>query len=503
MAGKMTVIAPTIAPQMKRKKIRIAAYCRVSTNASDQQHSFNAQKIHFMMLYAHSVDYELTDIYADMGISGTKTVIRPEFQRMMDDARCGKIDRVVCKSISRFARNTKDCLIALRELKKLGVTVAFEKEGIDTARVSDEIMITIMEGLAQEEANSISRNVRWSLRRRMADGTLKIARVPYGYAKDEKRNLVIDEEKAAVVRRIYELYLSGLGVRKIAVIFNEEHIPSPTGKLWNNITVKKILKQEKYMGDIRWQKTYSIFMGEQWKINHGEADSFYIENAHPAIIDRETFYLAQQIREEAAEKAKPKSETKKELFQGKIKCTCGRSYYRVKAKTDYWQCIGRCDLVNPCKNHIFYTHEIEAAWNRFCTKLRMHADEILTSVLVQLEMMENAVKGTEIDNLQSQADEIRQRRYMLCKLCAENCIDREKFLIAESELDAELNAVTTQIEKVSSFADDTAEQVETVYKAVSTMPPERLVNTILDHAVVDGKNITFYLIGGLYFREEL
>ena len=314
MAGKMTVIAPTIAPQMKRKKIRIAAYCRVSTSASDQQHSFNAQKIHFMMLYAHSVDYELTDIYADMGISGTKTVIRPEFQRMMDDARCGKIDRVVCKSISRFARNTKDCLIALRELKKLGVTVAFEKEGIDTARVSDEIMITIMEGLAQEEANSISRNVRWSLRRRMADGTLKIARVPYGYAKDEKRNLVIDEEKAAVVRRIYELYLSGLGVRKIAVIFNEEHIPSPTGKLWNNITVKKILKQEKYMGDIRWQKTYSIFMGEQWKINHGEADSFYIENAHPAIIDRETFYLAQQIREEAAEKAKPKSETKKELF---------------------------------------------------------------------------------------------------------------------------------------------------------------------------------------------
>ena len=216
MAGKMTVIAPTIAPQMKRKKIRIAAYCRVSTNASDQQHSFNAQKIHFMMLYAHSVDYELTDIYADMGISGTKTVIRPEFQRMMDDARCGKIDRVVCKSISRFARNTKDCLIALRELKKLGVTVAFEKEGIDTARVSDEIMITIMEGLAQEEANSISRNVRWSLRRRMADGTLKIARVPYGYAKDEKRNLVIDEEKAAVVRRIYELYLSGLGVRKIS-----------------------------------------------------------------------------------------------------------------------------------------------------------------------------------------------------------------------------------------------------------------------------------------------
>ena len=502
MAGKMTIIAPTIAPQRK-KKIRIAAYCRVSTNASDQQHSFNAQKIHFMMLYAHSVDYELTDIYADIGVSGTKTVIRPEFQRMLDDARCGKIDRVVCKSISRFARNTKDCLIALRELKKLGVTVAFEKEGIDTARVSDEIMITIMEGLAQEEANSISRNVRWSLRRRMADGTLKIARVPYGYAKDEKRNLVIDEEKAAGVRRIYELYLSGLGVRKIAVIFNEEHIPSPTGKLWNNITVKKILKQEKYIGDIHWQKTYSVFMGDRWKINRGEADSFYIENAHPAIIDRETFYIAQQIREEAAEKAKPKGECDKELFQGKIKCICGRSYYRVKAKTDYWQCIGRSDLGSPCKNYIFYTHEIESAWERFCIKLRRHADEILTPVLIQLEMMENAVKGAEIENLQAQADEIRQRRYMLCKLCTEGCIEREKFLIAENELDAELQAVTVQIEKVSNFADDTDEQVETVYKAVSTMPPERLVNAILEYAEIDGKNVIFHLIGGLYFREEL
>ena len=236
---KMTVIEPTVAPQMKRK-ISVGAYCRVSTDESDQKHSFNAQKIYFSNLYAHSVDYELVDLYADMGISGTKAEIRPEFMRMIDDCRHGKIERVVCKSISRFARNTKDCLTALRELKHLGVTVSFEKEGIDTAQVSDEIMITIMEGLAQEESASISRNVRWSIRRRMANGTFKVARVPYGYKKNEKRELVIDSEKAAVIRRIYSLYLSGYGMRKIAVLFNVEGLPSPTGKQWNNITVKKM-----------------------------------------------------------------------------------------------------------------------------------------------------------------------------------------------------------------------------------------------------------------------
>lgn len=499
---QMTVIKPTIAPQMKRK-IRVGAYCRVSTDQNDQKHSFNAQKMHFTMLYAHSAEYELVDLYADMGISGTQAVIRPEFQRMLDDCRCGKIDRVVCKSISRFARNTKDCLTALRELKRLGVTVAFEKEGIDTAKVSDEIMITIMEGLAQEESASISRNVRWSIRRRMANGTFRVARVPYGYVKNEKRELVIDPEKAAVIRRIYELYLSGSGTRKIAVLFNEEGLPSPTGKQWNNITIRKILKQEKYIGDIHWQKTYGVFMGEQWKINHGEVDSYYIENAHSAIIDRETFYLAQQIREDAAERLKPKGETTDTPFRGKIKCTCGHSYYRISAKNDYWECTGRKMVGAGCDNYVFYHEELINAWGRCCTKLRSHVDEIFTPILIQLELMEKVVRGTEVEELTAKANDIRQRRYMLCQLCTEGCIEREKLLIAENELETELQDITSRIEKISSYADDTAEQIETVSKAVSITAPERLVDMILEYAEVDGRTITFNLIGGLHFREVL
>ena len=243
---KMTAIKQS---KPKKKKQRVAAYCRVSTDRTEQQHSFEMQRAYFQKVYANSDALELIDVYTDT-TSGTSSLYRPGFQRLMSDCRAGKIDRIVTKSLSRFARNTKDCLTTLREMKRMGVTVHFEKEGIDTANVSDEIMITIMEGLAQEEAASISRN--------------GIARVPYGYKKVDG-SLIIEEKQAEVVRRIFSMYLSGTGAKAIAVQLNADKIPSPTGTQWNNVTILKILRQEKYIGDIRWQKTYSTFMGEHKK----------------------------------------------------------------------------------------------------------------------------------------------------------------------------------------------------------------------------------------------
>lgn len=384
---KITVYAPT--QMVTKAKKRVAAYCRVSTDNADQKHSYEAQKLYFTRLYQNSKDYTLVDIYADLGISGTRCD-RPEFMRMLDDCRCGKVDRVVCKSISRFARNTKDCLTTLRELKSLNITVAFEKEGIDTARVTDEIMITIMEGLAQEESISISNNVRWSLRKRMSNGTMKVARVPYGYTKDRDRNLVIDEEKAKIVRLIFELYLHGSGARSIAVKLNEDGVPSPTGIDWNNATIFKMLRQEKYLGDILWQKTYSIFMGAHDQINHGDVDSWYLRDVHPAIIDRETFLKAQELRARERERMKKKKEYDY-LFRGKIRCACGRSCMLVNAVRPYWECNKKRDISAPCDSDIFYNDELLNAWSRFCLKLRRHSDDILTAILLQLEQMEEAV----------------------------------------------------------------------------------------------------------------
>ena len=205
-------------------KIRVAAYCRVSTDYSEQQHSYLSQKRYFTKLYEGSAHEELVGVYADSG-SGTSTRYRPDMLRMLDDCRKGKIDRIITKSLSRFARNTKECLSILRELKQLGISVYFEKEAVDTARMTDEIMITILEGLAQEESASISENIRWSLKKRMMTGTLGIARVPYGYIKVNNR-LVVDDEKAALVRRMFDMYLSGCGANRIAETLNDEELPS-------------------------------------------------------------------------------------------------------------------------------------------------------------------------------------------------------------------------------------------------------------------------------------
>lgn len=184
---------------MPEKKLRVAAYCRVSTDKAEQQHSFIAQQMYFQNKFQCSETEELAEIYADTA-SGT-SICRPGFQRLITDCRSGKIDRIIVKSLSRFARNTKECLSILRELKRIGVTVLFEKESIDTAKVSDEIMITVMEGLAQEESASISRNIRWSIKRKMASGTLGVARVPYGFKKVGGQ-LEIDEERADIISEV-------------------------------------------------------------------------------------------------------------------------------------------------------------------------------------------------------------------------------------------------------------------------------------------------------------
>lgn len=197
----VTVIQPIIAEE-KSKIIRCAAYCRVSSDSADQLNSFMAQLKYYENFLADSETETLVNVYADEGVTVTREDKREDFQRMMSDCRKGKIDRIYTKSISRFARNTKDCLKNIRELKSLGITVFFEKENIDTANMPDEMMVTIMGGLAQEESVSISQNLQWSIKKRMENGTFNVSNMPYGYTKDDG-NFTINSDDAEVVRRIF------------------------------------------------------------------------------------------------------------------------------------------------------------------------------------------------------------------------------------------------------------------------------------------------------------
>ena len=244
----VTVIQPTIAEE-KAVKIRCAAYCRVSSDSEGQLNSFMAQTRYYSQVFEDSETEELIDIYADEGITGTREDKRDEFQRMLKDCRKGKIDRIYTKSISRFARNTRDCLKNVRELKSLGITIYFEKENIDTANMTDEMMITIMGGLAQEESTSISQNMQWSIRKRMANGTYIVSHVPYGYTKSGGK-MIVNPREAEIVKRIYEDFLNGKGLLRISNDLNAGSIPKNSkGEPWNKNVVRYVLTNEKFIGD--------------------------------------------------------------------------------------------------------------------------------------------------------------------------------------------------------------------------------------------------------------
>ena len=254
MNPNVTVIQPTITED-KNCKIRVAAYCRVSSDSADQLNSYMAQMRYYENFLSGSDTEILVNVYADEGITGTRIDKRDDFQRMLKDCRRGKIDKIISKSVSRFARNTKECLTVIRELKSLGITVVFEKEGIDTANISDEMMITIMGGLAQEESISISNNIKWSYHNQMKAGTIKLHSAPYGYTLHNGQ-LIINQAEAKIIREIFDMFLSGCGYMAICHELNSRNIPKDDKKTkWLPAAIRYILTNEKYIGDSLWQKS--------------------------------------------------------------------------------------------------------------------------------------------------------------------------------------------------------------------------------------------------------
>ena len=241
----------------EKPKLRVVAYCRVSTDSDEQATSYEAQVEHYTEFIQKNADWEFAGIYADDGISGTNTKKREEFNRMIDDCKDGKIDMIITKSISRFARNTLDCLKYIRQLKDMNIPVQFEKESINTMDAKGEVLITIMASLAQQESQSLSQNVKLGLQYRYQQGKVQINHNRFlGYTKDADGNLVIDPEQAEIVKRIYREYLEGLSMDKISAGLEADGILTGAGKpKWHTSTINKILRNEKYIGDALLQKT--------------------------------------------------------------------------------------------------------------------------------------------------------------------------------------------------------------------------------------------------------
>ena len=371
MAKTVTTIPATISrftssPINENKKRRTAGYARVSTDSDEQFTSYEAQVDYYTNYIKSRDDWEFVEVYTDEGITGTNTKHREGFKRMIADALTGKIDLIVTKSVSRFARNTVDSLTTVRQLKDKGVEIYFEKENIWTLDSKGELLITIMSSLAQEESRSISENCTWGQRKRFADGKVT---VPFnrflGYDRGEDGNLIINPGQAATVKRIYSLFLQGMTPFGIASTMTADGVLSPGGKeCWNAGAVRSILTNEKYRGDALLQKSYTVdFLTKKKKVNEGEIPQYYVKNNHPAIITPDVFDMVQ--RELARRGQSRGRHSGVHLFSGRIKCgQCGNWYgSKVWHSTDkYRRTIWRC-------NHKFKNDEI-------CTTPHLTDEEI-------------------------------------------------------------------------------------------------------------------------------
>ncbi len=370
---KVTIIPPkpeySGANRIDIRPKRVAAYCRVSTDKEQQEHSFETQKEMYTEMIMMKPNWQMAGIYADEGITGTIAKKRPDFMRMIGDCRKGKIDIIITKSVSRFSRNNLDCLLYVRELKELGIPIIFEKEGINTLQVSSELLITLFSGLSQAESESISMNVKIGKRQSLKNGNVPFSYKSFlGYRKGADGKPEIDEEQAVIIRRIFKEYLVGKSLLDIAKGLTTDGIPTARGKTnWSSARVQSILTNEKYKGDALLQKTYIVdCISKKSKKNNGELPMYYVENNHPAIIERSIFDKVQEeiSRRNSKRKVKQKG-TKTELGKYSSKYAlsellfcgnCGTPYRRVTwtnrgKKKVVWRCISRLDFgTKYCKD---------------------------------------------------------------------------------------------------------------------------------------------------------
>jgi DNA invertase Pin-like site-specific DNA recombinase len=352
--ANITVIPATIAIHATQNfspanKRRVAAYARVSTDSEEQGTSFTAQVDYYTNYITERPEWQLVSVYTDEGISAVNTKKREGFKRMIADALAGKIDLIVTKSVSRFARNTVDSLNTIRQLKEHSVECFFEKEAIWTFDGKGELLITIMSSLAQEESRSISQNVTWGQRKRFADGKVTL---PYkrflGYEKGADDRPKIVESEAKIVREMYQMYLRGMTIRQIAKSLTEQRIPTPSGKeVWSVSTVKSILTNEKYKGEALLQKTFcEDFLTKKMVKNEGQVPQYYVEESHPAIVSVEIFEMVQREIERNSKSGTGRSNTS--YFSNKVMCGACGEYFSPKTwhstdkyKRRVWQCNGK------------------------------------------------------------------------------------------------------------------------------------------------------------------
>lgn len=493
--------------------LRVAAYCRVSTDSDDQINSFHAQNTHYTEVISSHDKWELVDIYADKGITGTSAKKRNDFQRMLNDCRKGRIDKILVKSISRFARNTTECLEAIRELKALGVSIFFEEQNIDTKMVASEMLTAVVASCAQAESESISKNMRWSYQKRMESGTFITCKAPFGY-RLSNGTLVVEETEAEIVRKIFTLFLSGWNTIEIADEITRMGVSSRDGlSSWGYTAIRSILRNEKYAGDSLLQKKYSTdtFPPEK-KPNKGERTQYYVENSHPAIVDRATFEQVQQLYRSKRPQITGKAKHQHSLKQ-KLVCGCCGTYFRrtVSKEKPYWV----CNLHNSggdCSLKPIAEREILSAFCRLHFKL-VHNRGVLTYVLKNLNTIRNRQMLWSPDEIElnKRISDITSQSHALALLNKQGMVDPDIFIAKSNQLAEQLRKAKQQKESLLEKEDnEIIENTKQMIEALQEGPEyvdgfdEELFCELIDRIIVESNTrIRFRMKNGLELPESI
>jgi site-specific DNA recombinase len=478
---------------IRKQRLRVAPYCRVSTNSEEQLDSYQAQIEYYTEKIAAQQEWTMVDMFADEGKTATSTKKRKDFLRMIKACEKGKVDLIITKSVSRFCRNTLDGLDYVRRLKRMGVGVFFEKENVNTLYMDNEMILTFMMSQAQAESESMSGNIRWGHRKNFKDGKVYFHYAGFlGYRRGENNLPEIDPEEAEIVRRIFSRYLIGHSVAKIIADLEADGIKTARGhKKWNDGVIRGMLRNEKYMGDALLQKTYiADLFTRQTKKNTGELPQYYVENSHPAIIDRLTFQRVQEemARRSSLKKVSTAAKTELAKYSGKYVLTellscgnCGSPYRRVtwtrpEGKKIVWRCINRlengkkfCKDAPTLEESRIHTAVVSAMNEMFSQKSlkAILQDSIRTALLP-----ENG--ETSLAAIDSRLSQLREQQYRLLQLAAAVGADFTQYDEELKKVSMEFSALVakrSELEKNrqdTEQADERAEQLAAELEAVDT-----------------------------------
>jgi site-specific DNA recombinase len=454
----------------RRKTLRVAAYCRVSTDQEEQQSSYQAQINYYTAKINENKDWTLAGIFADEGITGTSAKKRTEFLKLMKLCEKGKIDMVLTKSISRFSRNTLDCLGYIRKLKEKGIPIIFEKEGINTMQMASEMTISLLGSFAQAESESISKNVTWGMRQSFKNGKVHFHYANFlGYEKGEDGEPKIVPEEAVIVKRIFRSYLAGYSISKIKVELEIEGITSSTGKeVWSTNAIRYMLSNEKYIGDALLQKTYvTDFLTKKSKKNQGEIPQYYVTGNHEGIISKELFNRVQEeIARRASKRKVSQKATKTEHSKYSSKYVlselllcgdCGTQYRRVT-----WARNGKKKIVWRCINRLEYG-------TKYCKESPAMEEYILQDAIMKAICQFVEDKDELIDTL---------KHSLRVALNAEDDGIDTAAITARIE---ELDSVMMDLVELSSKSSASADYFDTKYEEISN-ERKQLQDKLKDHA---------------------